>query len=322
MRAVRIHEQGGLEVLRVEELPTPDPGPGQALVRVEASGVNALDLRQRSGASKVGDLPATLGLEGAGVVEALGSDTDGFVVGDRVAWYLQKGSYASHVLASVDGLVPVPDGITSQVAAAVLMHGLTAHCLACSSYALQPGMTCLVQSANGGVAGFISQIAKVRGVRVIGTVSREDRVAAARQVGADDVVVYSRDDVAESVRRLTDGQGVDVVYDGVGKDTFDAGLDALRPFGYMVVYGEQSGPIPPVETSRLAAGGGRFLTRGSLSQYMKDRAAMLKRAGELFQWVEAGEIAARIGATFPLDEAASAHRALEGRTVIGKVLLL
>jgi NADPH2:quinone reductase len=321
MKAVRIHEHGGPEVLRVEEPPTPDPGPGQALVRVEASGVNALDLRHRSGASNVGDLPATLGLEGAGVIEALGSDTDGFRVGDRVAWYFQKGSYASHLVVSVDGVVPLPDAITSQTAAAVMMHGLTAHCMACSAYALEPGMTCLVQSANGGVAGFITQIAKLRGARVIGTVSKEDRVAAARQVGADDVV-YSQDDVAESVRRLTDGEGVDVVYDGVGKDTFDAGLAALRPLGYMVVYGEASGPIPPVDTRQLGTGGGRFLTRGSLAHYVTDRAVLLKRAGELLRWVEAGEIAVRIGAMFPLDEAARAHEALESRTVIGKALLL
>jgi NADPH2:quinone reductase len=321
MKVVRVHQHGGPEVLEVEELPTPAPGAGEALVRVETSGVNFFDIRQRTGDFKVSALPIGLGMEGAGMVEALDPDTDGLRVGDRVAWHWQQGSYATHVLVSLDEVVPVPDQVSTQVAASVMLQGLTAHALACSAYAAQPGETCLVHAAAGGLGGLLTQIVKIRGARVIGSVSDGRKVEEARRVGADDVIVYGDDGVAEEVRSLTNGSGVDVVYDGVGKETFFAGLEALKPRGYMILFGQASGAVPPIDTHLLQHGGGRFLTRAAFGQYVTDRAGLLSRSNELFKWIAAGKLRVRIAETYELDHAAKAHEALSSRTVSGKLLL-
>jgi NADPH2:quinone reductase len=321
MKVVRVHEHGGPEVLEVEELPTPAPAAGEALVQVAMSGVNFFDIRQRTGDFKVEALPIILGMEGAGEVEAVGADTDGVRVGDRVAWHWHQGSYATQALVPVDELVPVPRSISTQVAASVMLQGLTAHALACSAYAAQPGETCLVHAAAGGLGGLLTQIAKIRGARVIGTVSNRAKVEEARGVGADEVVVYSDEDVAEAVRSLTEGRGVDVVYDGVGKETFFAGLDALKPRGYMILFGQASGAVPPIDTHLLQHGGGRFLTRAAFGQYVTDRASLLARSNELFEWIEDGRLKVRIAETYELDHAAKAHEALSSRTVSGKLLL-
>jgi NADPH:quinone reductase len=321
MKVVTVHEHGGPEVLEVEELPTPSPGAGEALVRVGTSGVNFIDIRQRTGDFKASALPVSLGMEGAGVVEALGPDTDGLRVGDRVAWHWHQGSYATQVLVSVDEVVPVPQQVSTQLAASVMLQGLTAHALACSAYAVQPGETCLIHSAAGGLGGLLTQIAKLRGARVIGTVSNGTKREQARGVGADEVIAYGDDDVAEAVRSLTDGRGVDVVYDGVGKETFFAGLEALKPRGYMILFGQASGAVPPIDTHLLQHGGGRFLTRAAFGQYVTDRANLLSRSNELFEWIDAGKLKVRIAETYELDQAAKAHDALSSRTVSGKLLL-
>jgi NADPH:quinone reductase len=321
MKVARVHEHGGPEVIEVEELPTPTPGAREALVRVDAAGVNFFDIRQRTGDFKVDVLPVSLGMEGAGVVETLGPDSNELRVGDRVAWHWHQGSYATQALVPVDELVPVPESISTQVAASVMLQGLTAHALACSAYAAQPGETCLVHAAAGGLGGLLTQIVKIRGARVIGTVSNRARVEEARGVGADDVLVYSDGEVAEAVRSLTEGRGVDVVYDGVGKDTFFAGLDALKPRGYMILFGQSSGAVPPIDTHLLQHGGGRFLTRAAFSQYVPDRASLLSRSGEIFQWIDAGTLKVRIADTYALDHAGKAHEALSSRTASGKLLL-
>jgi NADPH:quinone reductase len=321
MKVVRVHEHGGPEVLEVEELPTPAPEAGEALVRVETSGVNFFDIRQRTGDFKVAALPINLGMEGAGVVEALGPGSNELRVGDRVAWHWQQGSYATQAVVPVDELVPVPESISTRLAASVMLQGLTAHTLACSAYAVQPGETCLVHAAAGGLGGLLIQIAKIRGARVIGTVSNSARVEEARGVGADEVLVYSDGDVAEAVRSLTAGRGVDVVYDGVGKDTFFAGLEALKPRGYMILFGQSSGAVPPIDTHLLQHDGGRFLTRAAFGQYVPDRASLLSRSNEIFQWIDAGTLKVRVADTYTLDQAGKAHEALSSRTVSGKLLL-
>ena len=323
MQAIRIHRNGGPEVLELDELEVPAPGLGEALVHVEASGVNYFDLRQRTGDFKVASFPLTLGNEGAGVVEAVGpgADAHGVSPGDRVAWQMVQGSYATHAVVPADALVPVPEDVPTAVAASVMLQGLTAHALACSAFPLAAGHTCIVHSAAGGLGGLLTQIAKARGARVIGTVSRADKVAAAREVGADEVVVYATEDLGERARQLTDGRGVDVVYDGVGRETFEAGLHALRPLGYMVLFGQASGPVPPFDTHLLAHGGGRYLTRATIGQYVTDRAGLLDRSRELFDWVRSGDLDVRLAGSYPLADAARAHEALSSRAVTGKLLL-
>jgi NADPH:quinone reductase len=321
MKVVRVHEHGGPEVLEVEELPTPAPEADEALVRVEASGVNFFDIRQRTGDVKVDALPISLGMEGAGVVEALGNDGGEVRVGDRVAWLWHQGSYATHAVVAVGELVPLPESISTQVAASVMLQGLTAHTLACSAYAVQSGETCLVHAAAGGLGGLLIQIAKMRGARVIGTVSRRARVDEARRVGADEVIVYGDEDVAEQARSLTEGRGVEVVYDGVGKETFFGGLDALKAGGYMILFGQASGAVPSIDTHLLQHGGGRYLTRATFGQYVTDRAGLLARGRELFKWIDAGELQVRIADPYKLDHAAKAHEALSSRTVSGKLVL-
>lgn len=321
MRAVRVHETGGPETLRYDEVPVPEPAAGQARVRVEAAGVNFIDVYQRSGLYPR-DLPAAMGLEGAGTVEALGSDITELRVGERVAWAMQPGAYAEAALLDSGMLIPIPDGVETQTAAAVMLQGMTAHYLSHSTYPLQAGETTLVHAAAGGVGQLLTQIAKRLGARVIGTVSTDEKEALAREAGADEVIRYDRVDPAAEARRLTDGEGVHVVYDSVGQATFAGSLDALRPRGCLALFGQSSGPVPAFDPQILNAKGSLFLTRPSLGHYVATREELLRRAGDLYRWIAAGELRVRVDTTFPLRDAADAHRYLEERRTKGKVLLI
>jgi NADPH2:quinone reductase len=321
MRAIRVHEFGGPEAMRLEELPTPKPGDGQALVRIEAAGLNYIDTYQRTGAYK-NPLPYGLGLEGAGVVEAVGPGVTTVRVGDRVAWTGVPGSYATHNAVPADRLVTLPAGVDSRAGASAMLQGMTAHYLAHSTYPLKPGDACLVHAAAGGVGLLLCQMARRAGARVIGTVSTEEKAKLAREAGAHEVILYSRQDFEAEVKRLTGGKGLQVVYDAVGKDTFDKSLNCLAMRGYMVLYGAASGPVAPLDPQVLNAKGSLFLTRPSLFHYIATRDDLVRRAGEVLGWIQKGELKLRIGATFPLAEAAQAHRDLEGRKTTGKVLLI
>jgi NADPH2:quinone reductase len=321
MRAIRIHEFGGPEAMRLDEVATPKPGDGQALVRIEAAGVNFIDVYQRTGLYK-NPLPYGLGLEGAGVVEAVGGGVTSVRAGDRVAWTGVPGSYATHNVVPADKLVTLPPGVDARAGAAAMLQGMTAHYLAHSTYPLKRGDTCLVHAAAGGVGLLLCQMAKRAGARVIGTVSTEEKAKLARDAGADDIIFYTRQDLVEEVKRLTGGKKLQVVYDSVGKDTFEKGLDCLALRGYMVLYGASSGPVAPLDPQALNAKGSIFLTRPSLFHYTATRAELVKRAGDVLGWIQKGELKLRIGATFSLAEAAKAHRDLEGRKTTGKVLLI
>ncbi len=321
MLAIRPNRTGGPEVLVLEEHPTPAPGPGQALVRVEAAGVNFIDVYQRSGLYPL-PLPLALGNEGAGVVEAVGEGVSEVRPGERVAWANGPGSYATHNVIPAAALVPVPAGIHAKTAAASMLQGMTAHYLVHGAFPLGPGHTCLIHAAAGGVGLLFCQMAKKAGARVLGTAGTDEKAARARAAGADEVIVYTRADFAAEVRRLTDGRGVDVVYDSVGKDTFDKGLDCLRVRGMMVSFGQSSGSVPPLDVQVLARRGSLFLTRPRLHEYTHTRAELLGRAGAVLGAVARGELVVTIGATFPLAEAAEAHRRLAGRETSGKVLLV
>jgi NADPH2:quinone reductase len=321
MRAIRIHEFGGPEAMRLDEVATPKPGDGQALVRIEAAGVNFIDVYQRTGLYK-NPLPYGLGLEGAGVVEAVGGGVTSVRAGDRVAWTGVPGSYATHNVVPADKLVTLPPGVDARAGAAAMLQGMTAHYLAHSTYPLKRGDTCLVHAAAGGVGLLLCQMAKRAGARVIGTVSTEEKAKLARDAGADDIIFYTRQDLVEEVKRLTGGKKLQVVYDSVGKDTFEKGLDCLALRGYMVLYGASSGPVTPLDPQVLNAKGSIFLTRPSLFHYTATRDELVKRAGDVLGWIQKGELKLRIGATFSLAEAAKAHRDLEGRKTTGKVLLI
>lgn len=321
MKAVRVHSFGGPEVLSYEEVPLPEPGPGEARVKVEAAGVNFIDIYHRTGQYR-GQLPLTLGMEAAGVVDAIGAGVTEVQPGDRVAYAMQQGSYAEYAIVPAWKLVPVPDAIDLRSAAAVMLQGMTAHYLTHSTYPLQPGDTVLVHAAAGGVGLLLVQLAKRRGARVIGTVSTEEKARLAREMGADEVILYTQADFETEVRRLTDGRGVDVVYDSVGRATFDKSLNCLRPRGYLVLYGQSSGAVPPFDPQVLNAKGSLFLTRPSLGHYAATREELLERANELFQWMIAGELTVRIDQTYPLAEATAAHQYMEGRQTKGKVLLI
>jgi NADPH2:quinone reductase len=321
MRAIRVHEAGGPEVLRLEEAPIPEPGEGEARVRIEASGVNFIDVYFRTGAYKT-PFPFTPGMEGAGVVDAVGPGVEGVGVGDRVAYAMQLGSYAEYAVLPSWKLVPVPQGVELATAAAAMLQGMTAHYLARSTVALAEGQRVLVHAAAGGVGLLLTQIAKLCGATVYGTVSTEEKAELARGAGADEVILYSRTDFAEEVGRLTEGKGVDVVYDSVGKDTFDRSLTCLRPRGFLVLFGQSSGAVPPVDPQRLNSGGSLYLTRPSLGHYIADADELRRRAGEVFEWIRAGRLSVRIGETHPLSDAGSAHERLTGRKTTGKVLLL
>ena len=320
MRAVRVHQPGGPEVLRYEEVPTPEPKAGEALVELEASGVNFIDIYKRAGLYKL-PLPATLGEEGAGTVIAVGDGVTEVRVGDRVAWASVLGAYAEFALVRAGRLVALPSEISATQGAALMLQGMTAHYLACSAYALRQGDRCLVHAAAGGVGLLLVQIAKKRGAHVIGTVGSPEKAELARDVGADDVIIYTRQNFVEETKRLTDGHGVDVVYDSVGKSTFFPGLDVLVPRGTMVLFGQSSGPVVPIDPQILNQKGSLYLTRPTLQHYVASREELLWRAREIFTWVASAEVKVRIGAEYPLGEAAEAHRALEGRKTTGKVLL-
>lgn len=318
MRAIRVSEIGGAESLRIEEIPVPVPSRGEVLVRVAWAGVNFLDVYKRSGQYNVA-LPFTAGEEGAGIV--VGGDEQDVSVGTRVAWSSVPGSYAEYVVAKTEKLVPVPDAVGLKVAAAVMLQGMTAHYLATSTFALQEGHRCLVHAAAGGVGLLLVQIAKRRGAFVIGTAGSPEKVALARQAGADAVIQYTTADFVEATREVTGGRGVDVIYDSVGQSTFLPGLDLLAPRGMMVLFGQSSGAVAPIDPQLLNRKGSIYLTRPSLVAYIATRSELLQRAGDLFEWIAQGQLDVRIGAGFPLADAADAHRALEGRRTTGKVLL-
>jgi len=321
MKAIRVHQYGGVEMMRYEDIPVPEPGAGEARVKIEAAGLNFVDVYQRTGLYQL-KLPFTLGMEGAGVVDAVGRDVLEVKVGDRVAYAMVPGAYAEYALVPSSRLVPFPDPIDSRSAAATMLQGMTAHYLTHSTYPLKRGETALVHAAAGGVGLLLVQIAKRLGATVFGTVSTEEKARLAREAGADDIILYTQTDFAAEIKRLTNGRGVNVVYDSVGQSTFDKSLDCLRPRGYMVLFGQSSGPVPPFNLGTLAAKGSLFVTRPTLAHYAIDRQELLQRAGDLFHWIASGQLKLRIDKTFPLAEAAEAHRQLEGRKTTGKVLLL
>jgi NADPH2:quinone reductase len=320
VKAIRIHATGGPEVLRVEDLPIPSPGAGQVLIRVEAAGVNFVDVYERKGLYPV-SLPLTPGREAAGVVERIGEGVTTCGPGDRVVAESLMGGYAEYALATADRVVPLPDAIDSRMGAAVILQGLTAHYLAVSTYPLQPGDTCLIHAAAGGVGLLLCQIASRRGARVIGTAGTEEKAALARAAGAHEVILYTRDDFLAETRRITGGAGLQVVYDSVGQTTFLKGLDCLAPRGMMVLYGQSSGPVAAFDPQLLNRKGSLFLTRPTLAHYVRTRAELLQRTEEIFGWVADGSLSVRIGRTLPLAAAAEAQAELEARRTTGKVLL-
>jgi NADPH:quinone reductase len=321
MKAVRVQTPGGVEALRYEDLEAPSPKAGEALVKIEAVGVNFIDIYIRSGMYK-NPLPLTLGQEGAGVIEATGPNVTQVQVGDRVAYSGVAGSYAEYAVVPATRLVKIPDGLSTQDAAAAMLQGMTAHYLAHTTYPLKSGDTALVHAAAGGVGLLLVQMAKRRGARVFGTVSTEDKAKLAREAGADEVILYTQQDFEVEVKRLTDGRGLQVVYDSVAKTTFEKGLNCLAPRGYMVLYGQSSGPVPAFDLAQLGAKGSLFITRPTLGHYTLTREELLQRAGDVLGWIRDGRLKLRIDQTFPLKDAGEAHRRLEGRQSTGKLLLV
>jgi len=321
MKAIRVNAPGGPEVLRYEDVAEPSPKAGEAVVKVDAAGINYIDVYQRSGQYKLA-LPLTLGLEASGTVTAVGPNVAEVKVGDKVAYTGVPGAYAQYSAVPAARLVTLPAGLTTRQGAAAMLQGLTAHYLACSTYPLKSGDTCLVHAAAGGVGLLLCQIAKMRGARVIGTVSTEEKAKLAREAGASDVILYTKQDFEAEVKRLTDGKGLQVVYDSVGQTTFDQGFNCLAPRGMMALYGQSSGPIGPFDLGVLNAKGSLFVTRPSLNHHIITRAELLERSNELLGWIRDGKLKLRTEFEFPLKDAADAHRALEGRKTTGKVLLI
>ena len=320
MRAVIADQHGGPEVLRLIERDTPDPGPGQLLVEVAAAGVNFADIYARQGIPPyAGQVPFVLGSEGAGVVTAAGPGAEGFGPGDRVAWTGLPGCYAEQVVIPADRAVAVPDGMDLETAAAIMLQGMTAHYLVTDAYPVAAGDPVVVHAAAGGVGLLLTQMVKMRGGVVIATTSTPQKAELAQGAGADHVA--GNDDFGAVAREVTGGEGAAVVYDGIGQATFDDSLAALRRRGYMVLYGAASGPVPPVDPQRLAAGGSLFLTRPTLVHYIVTREELMSRADDLFRWVEQGTLTVRIGGRYPLDQAARAHEDLAGRRTTGKLIL-
>jgi NADPH2:quinone reductase len=321
MRAVRVHETGGPEVLSLDTIEEPTPGPGEVLVRVEATGVNFIEIYQRKGIYKT-PLPSTPGEEGAGTVVAVGPGASDVRVGDRVVSFNLKGSYADLALADANRLVAIPDDVSTRDAAAVMLQGMTAHYLVTSVYALQPGDTCLVHAAAGGVGLLLCQMAKRRNAIVIGTVSSKEKAERARAAGADEVIIYTRQDFAAEVARITGGKLVRVVYDSVGATTFEKSLECLAPRGMMALFGQSSGVVPPFDPLLLVRRGSLFLTRPTLANYAATREELVWRAGDVLGWVRDGSLKVNVDREVPLAHAGEAHRALEGRRTTGKVLLV
>jgi NADPH2:quinone reductase len=321
MRSVVVSRTGGAEVLELREQPDPEPAAGQVLVDVGAAGINFIDVYQREGRYPL-DLPFTAGSEGAGVVRVLGDGVSDVAVGDRVAWAMVNGTgYTSVAAVPADRVVPVPEGVPTEQAAAVLLQGMTAHYLCESTYPVSAGDDVLVHAAAGGTGLLLTQMVARKGGRVFATVSTEEKEALARAAGAAEVVRYDREDVADRVRELTGGRGVAVVYDGVGRSTFDASLASLRTRGMLVLFGASSGPVPPVDPIRLM-GGSHFLTRPTLAHHAAEREELVRRAGDVFAQVADGSLDVRIGARYGLDEAPRAHEDLTGRRTTGKSLLI
>lgn len=320
MYAVRIHQHGGAEALCYEEVSIPTPGPGDVLINVEAAGVNFIDIYHRTGLYP-NTLPLTLGVELAGVIEAVGPDVD-LNIGDRVACVNARGAYAEYAIAPAARLVPIPPQITGQQAAAVMLQGMTAHYLTHSTYSLQPGDVALVHAAAGGTGQLVVQFAKRRGATVFGTVSTEAKAELARAAGADEVILYTQTDFEAEVKRLTNGRGVNVVYDSVGKTTFEKSLSCLRLRGMLALFGQSSGPVEPFNPAVLNAKGSLFLTRPSLFHYVAERAELLERARDVFDAMLAGELKVHIDQTYSLAEVADAHRHIEGRGTTGKIVLI
>ncbi len=320
MRAVLVPSPGAADVLQVREVDRPSPGPGQVLVRVAVAGVNYMDVYQRSGAVSL-PTPFVAGVEGVGTVVEAGDGVDDLPIGGRVGWLRGgQGSYAEYVLVDAAMAVPVPDDVRDETAAAVLMQGVTAHYLATDTYQVQPGDTVLVHAAAGGVGQLLTQVVALRGGRVIGTVSTDEKAEIARAAGADDVLRY--DEVPGRVKQLTGGEGVAAVYDGVGGATFDASLSSLRARGVLVVYGAASGPTPPLAIPQLQAGGSLYVTRPTVVHYTATREELRARTDEVFGWVASGQLHVSIGGRYPLADAARAHQDLESRRTTGKLLLV
>lgn len=321
MQKIVVHEYGEPDVMKLEEAPIPEPGPGQLRIKIEAIGLNYIDTYKRSGAYK-GALPMTPGEEAAGVIDAVGEGVTEFKVGQRAAYSFVQGAYAQYSIIPAEKALLVPDNLDTQTAAAALLQGMTAHYLTHDTFPLGRGHTALIHAAAGGTGQLVVQMAKLRGARVIATVGSAEKAALVRDLGADEVIIYTQQDFEAEVKRLTGGKGVDVVYDSVGKDTFDKGLNLLRPRGYMVLFGQASGAVGPLDPQVLNAKGSIYLTRPSLGHYLLDRAELVYRANDVFSRAASGALKVRIDRRFPLADAAEAHRALTSRGTAGKVLLL
>ncbi|KRT75435.1 MAG: NADPH:quinone reductase, NADPH2:quinone reductase [Candidatus Rokubacteria bacterium CSP1-6] len=321
MKAIRVKALGGPEVLTLEDIPDPKPAPGEAVVKLEAAGLNYIDVYYRTGLYKA-QLPITLGVEGGGVVTEVGPNVTEVKAGDRVAYSGVLGSYAQFAAVPAARLVKLPEGLDGKMGAAAMLQGMTAHYLSHATYPLKPGDWCLVHAAAGGVGLLLCQMAKMRGARVIGTVSTEAKAKLARAAGADEVILYTTQDFEAEVKRITGGAGVPVVYDSVGKTTFDKSLNCLAPRGVMALYGQSSGPVPSLDPAILNQKGSLFLTRPSLVHHTATRQELLQRSGDVLGWIKAGKLKLRIDLTLPLAQAADAHRQLEGRQTTGKVLLI
>lgn len=320
MKAIRVHSYGGPEVLRYEDVPVPNPGKGEAVVKIAAIGMNYIDIYFRTGVSKA-ELPFTLGHEGAGTVTAIGEGVSEVKVGDRVAYAMHQGSYAEFAAVPAWRLVKLPDGIDFKLGAAIMLQGMTAHYLTHSTFPLTTGHKAVVHAAAGGAGMLVTQLAKRCGATVYATVGSEAKAQIARAAGAAETIIYTKDDFAAEVRRLAPA-GVDVVYDSVGASTFSKGLDCLRPRGYMVLYGHASGVVPPVDPLTLMAKGSLVLTRPSLAHYAMTRDEVVSRTNDLFRWLESGELRFRVDHVFPLAEAMKAHEEMGARRTTGKVVLI
>jgi NADPH2:quinone reductase len=320
MKQIQVKELGGPEAMELVDVPTPQPGPGQALVRIAAAGVNFIDVYFRSGLYKA-PMPLTLGNEGAGEVAAVGDGVTEVKAGDRVAYAMTRGSYAEFAVVPSSALVRLPEHVDYNTAAAAMLQGMTAHYLTHSTYPLKSGDTCLVHAAAGGAGGLTVQMARMLGARVFGTVGSEEKANIARHHGVDEAILYTSQDFEHEVRRLTEGKGVDVVYDSVGKTTFEKSLNCLRARGMMALFGQSSGPVPPFDPNILNGKGSLFLTRPSLAHHLLSRQELEWRAGDVLQWIAEGKLKIRIDRTYPLADAAAAHRDLEGRRTAGKLLL-
>jgi NADPH2:quinone reductase len=321
MKAIRVQRTGGPEVMEIAEVPIPQPRSTEAVVKVSVAGVNSIDGHFRDGSLRT-PLPFIPGQEGAGVVSAVGAQAKTVKVGDRVAWSGVLGSYAEFVVSPEEHLVPVPANVTDEQAAAAMMHGLTAHYLANDAHKLKAGETALVHAAAGGVGLLLVQMARAIGARIIGTASSEEKARLAREAGAEEVIVFTQQDFESEVKRLTGGKGVDVVYDGVGKATFEKNLNVLRPRGMLVLYGMSSGPVPPVDPAKLSEKGSLYMARTTLAHFTATREELLARTGALFAMIGDGKLKVRIAKTYPLAEAPQAHRDMEARKIAGKLLLV